>query len=171
MIAVSMAISVQDAANYLRNVQTLSTAAIACSLVLQPNTTHPVSLDTPAMSAMASALDRSTAQFEKLCHQATDILAQLRPLLSAGGASEARTTGNTASNPDLLQAAAGALSLAAHNAVTNQQQTNITAQAAATMGVATLYSIDTASTGVATKEILDAATHSAPQVDTATPVA
>lgn len=56
---------------------------------------------------------------------------------------------------NLYQATAQALSNAAHNATTSQQQTNITAQAATTMGVATLYAIDTASTGIATKDILN----------------
>ncbi|TBR41728.1 glycerol-3-phosphate dehydrogenase [Marinomonas agarivorans] len=55
---------------------------------------------------------------------------------------------------NLFQATSQALANAAHNATTAQQQTAITAQAATTMGVTTLYSIDTASTGVATKEIL-----------------
>jgi len=55
---------------------------------------------------------------------------------------------------NLFQATAQALANAAHNATNAQQQNNITAQSATTMGVATLYSIDTASTGVATKQIL-----------------
>ncbi|ADZ91955.1 RebB family R body protein [Marinomonas mediterranea] len=55
---------------------------------------------------------------------------------------------------NLFQATSQALANAAHNATTAQQQTAITAQAATTMGVTTLYSIDTASTGVATKDIL-----------------
>lgn len=55
---------------------------------------------------------------------------------------------------NLYLATAQALSNAAHNATTMQQQTNITAQAATTMGVALLYSLDTASTGKATKAIL-----------------
>ena len=55
---------------------------------------------------------------------------------------------------NLFQATAQALANAAHNATTAQQQTNVTAQAATTMGVAMLYSIDTASTGIATKTIL-----------------
>jgi len=55
---------------------------------------------------------------------------------------------------NLYQATSQALSNAAHNATTSQQQTNVTAQAATTMGVATLYAIDTASTGIATSEIL-----------------
>lgn len=54
---------------------------------------------------------------------------------------------------NLYQATAQALSNAAHNATTSQQQTNIIAQAATTMGVAMLYAIDTASTGVATSKI------------------
>ncbi len=54
---------------------------------------------------------------------------------------------------NLFQATAQALANAAHNATSSQQQTNITAQAATTMGVTTLYSIDTASTGIATTKI------------------
>ncbi len=55
---------------------------------------------------------------------------------------------------NLYQATAQALANAAHNATNAQQQANITAQAATTMGVATLYSLDTASTAEATKAIL-----------------
>ena len=55
---------------------------------------------------------------------------------------------------NLFQATSQALSNAAHNATSAQQQTNVTAQAATTMGVATLYSLDTASTGKATQSIL-----------------
>jgi hypothetical protein len=57
---------------------------------------------------------------------------------------------------NLFQATSQALANAAHNATMAQQQSNITAQAATTMGVATLYGIDTASTGMATKAILGA---------------
>ena len=55
---------------------------------------------------------------------------------------------------NLYQATAQALSNSAHNATSAQQQTGVTAQAATTMGVATLYSLDTASTGKATEAIL-----------------
>ena len=55
----------------------------------------------------------------------------------------------------LFQATAQALGNAAHNATTAQQQTNVTAQAATTQGIITLYSIDTASTGKATEKILE----------------
>ena len=54
---------------------------------------------------------------------------------------------------NLYQATAQALANAAHNATYAQQQAFVTAQAATTMGVATLYSIDTASSGVATRDI------------------
>jgi hypothetical protein len=66
--------------------------------------------------------------------------------------------GNAPANAmgNLYQATAQALANAAHNATLAQQQTNITAQAVTVMGVATLYSIDTASTGMATKAILGA---------------
>ncbi len=57
---------------------------------------------------------------------------------------------------NLYQATAQALANAAHNATRAQQQSYVTAQAATTMGVATLYAIDTATTGVATKQILGA---------------
>ncbi|MGY3451903.1 RebB family R body protein [Bradyrhizobium sp. USDA 4353] len=55
---------------------------------------------------------------------------------------------------NLFQATAQALANAAHNATNSQQQSYVTAQAATTMGVATLYSLDTAATGIATKDIL-----------------
>lgn len=55
---------------------------------------------------------------------------------------------------NLYQATAQALANAAHNATTAQQQTNVLAQAATTMGVALLYSLDVGSTGEATQSIL-----------------
>ena len=64
------------------------------------------------------------------------------------GAAPAQSMGN------LFQATSQALSNAAHNATSAQQQAAITAQAATTMGVATLFSLDTASTGKATSQIL-----------------
>lgn len=54
---------------------------------------------------------------------------------------------------NLYQATAQALANAAHNATTAQQQNNISAQAATTMGVATLYSLATAATGKAVEEV------------------
>ncbi|ATD06197.1 glycerol-3-phosphate dehydrogenase [Pseudoalteromonas sp. GCY] len=54
---------------------------------------------------------------------------------------------------NLFQATSQALANAAHNATAAQQQANITAQAVTTMGVNLLYSIDTATTGIATSKI------------------
>lgn len=51
---------------------------------------------------------------------------------------------------NLYIATSQALSNAAHNATSNQQQTTLTSQAANVQGVSTLYSLDIASTGVAT---------------------
>jgi hypothetical protein len=53
---------------------------------------------------------------------------------------------------NLYQATAQALANAAHNATNAQQQANITAQAATTMGVSMLFSIDTASLGIVTED-------------------
>ncbi|WP_339747772.1 RebB family R body protein [uncultured Maricaulis sp.] len=61
------------------------------------------------------------------------------------------------SEGDLYQAESQALSNAAHNATVSQQQTNVTAQAATTMGVPTLESVDTESTGTATEEMFGSA--------------
>jgi Killing trait len=54
---------------------------------------------------------------------------------------------------NLYIATSQALSNAAHNATSAQQQSGITMQAATTQGVGTLYSLDTAATGVATRRI------------------
>ncbi|WP_246792576.1 RebB family R body protein [Burkholderia perseverans] len=56
---------------------------------------------------------------------------------------------------NLFQATAQALANAAHNATNAQQQSYVTSQAATTMGVATLYAIDTATDGIATSKILN----------------
>ncbi|WP_414441657.1 RebB family R body protein [Burkholderia sp. 22PA0099] len=55
---------------------------------------------------------------------------------------------------NLYQATAQALANAAHNATMAQQQMYVTAQAATTMGVSLLYSLDTGATGMAAKKLL-----------------
>jgi Killing trait len=55
---------------------------------------------------------------------------------------------------NLFVATGQALSNAAHNATSNQQQSYVTMQASTTQGVSTLLSVDTASTGVATSKVL-----------------
>jgi hypothetical protein len=54
---------------------------------------------------------------------------------------------------NLFIATGQALANAAHNATNNQQQSYVTMQASTTQAVSTLLSVDTASTGVATKRI------------------
>jgi hypothetical protein len=77
--------------------------------------------------------------------QITDAVTQTN--VGVSGEAPAMAMGN------LYQATAQALSNAAHNATTAQQQTNTTAQAATTQGVALLYSIDTASSGKDVEQI------------------
>jgi|GEM_PF-6955152 len=61
----------------------------------------------------------------------------------------------TQQNPqDLQSAAIAALSKAYENAVQAQENTDTIAQATLTQGIATLYSVDTASTAVATDNLL-----------------
>lgn len=77
--------------------------------------------------------------------QITDSVTQAN--LQVLGTSPAIAMGN------LYQATAQALANAAHNATQAQQQMYVTAQAATTMGVSLLYSLDTATTGVTTSKI------------------
>jgi hypothetical protein len=56
---------------------------------------------------------------------------------------------------NLYQATAQALANAAHNATNAQQQSYVTAQSATTMGVVTLFALDTASAGVSASDILN----------------
>jgi len=77
--------------------------------------------------------------------QVTDSVTQVNTKVV--GEAPSVSTGN------LMIATSQALSNAAHNATSGQQQTGMTAQAATTTGITTLFSIDTASTGVATSEI------------------
>jgi hypothetical protein len=54
---------------------------------------------------------------------------------------------------NLFVSTSQALSNAAHNATNNQQQSYVTMQASTTQGVATLLSVDTASSGKATAKV------------------
>ncbi len=78
--------------------------------------------------------------------QITDSISQVNAKVL--GDSPAVAMGN------LFVATGQALSNAAHNATNNQQQSYVTMQASTTQGIATLLSVETASTGVASKEIL-----------------
>jgi hypothetical protein len=77
--------------------------------------------------------------------QITDSVSQVNT--GVLGDSPAVATGN------LMIATSQALSNAAHNATSGQQNAGVTAQAALTQGVSTLYSIDTAASAVGTAKI------------------
>lgn len=77
--------------------------------------------------------------------QITDSVSQVNTKVL--GDAPAVATGN------FMLATSQALSNAAHNATSGQQNAVVTAQAALTQGVSTLYSVDTASAGVATRQI------------------
>ena len=79
-------------------------------------------------------------------NQITDSVTQAN--VQVLGSSPAIAMGN------LYQATAQALANAAHNATMAQQQMYVTAQAATTMGVSLLYSLDTGATSAATRKIL-----------------
>jgi hypothetical protein len=79
-------------------------------------------------------------------NQITDSVTQAN--VQVLGSSPAIAMGN------LYQATAQALANAAHNATLAQQQMYVTAQAATTMGVSLLYSLDTGATSAATRKIL-----------------
>ncbi|MEM9458283.1 MAG: RebB family R body protein [Myxococcota bacterium] len=79
--------------------------------------------------------------------QITDSVTQAN--VEVVGASPAVAMGN------LYQATAQALANAAHNATMAQQQLYMLAQAATTMGVSLLYSLDTSATGGAASKALD----------------
>jgi hypothetical protein len=55
----------------------------------------------------------------------------------------------------IYQSMAHSLGILMENAVTAQQNMNVIGQASVTQGVTMIYSVDTASAGAATKEILD----------------
>ncbi|MBI4662253.1 MAG: RebB family R body protein [Verrucomicrobia bacterium] len=55
---------------------------------------------------------------------------------------------------EVYVATSQALANAAHNATTGQSQTNLTAHASLVQSVATLFSLDIATTGIGTQKIL-----------------
>ncbi|TLP43778.1 MULTISPECIES: RebB family R body protein [Cohaesibacter] len=78
--------------------------------------------------------------------QITDAVTQTN--VKVLGDAPAVATGN------LYQASAQALSNAAHNATSAQQNASTVLQATTTQGVSTLYEADTASTGIAESKIM-----------------
>jgi hypothetical protein len=86
------------------------------------------------------------AQSTAVNDQVTDSITQVNTKVL--GDAPAMAMGN------LFVATGQALSLAALNATNAQQQNNMTAQAATTMGITTLYSINTAATGISASDLL-----------------
>ena len=80
-------------------------------------------------------------------NQITDSVSQSN--VEVVGSSPAMAMGN------LFMTTSQALSNAAHNATSGQQQTNVTAQAATTQSVSTLFCLDTATTGLTTTKIFE----------------
>jgi len=157
VIAQTVALSVQDGANYLRNIQTLSTASIGSALA-NFNTTRN-SEDLKILRTSQALVESGTQEYTSLCTAASDILEKLRTLRSTDNPRELRM-GDHHSGPlgELLRAVVHALSQATENTVVSQQQANVTAQAALTMGIATMYSIDTAALGRESAIILNTQT-------------
>ncbi len=79
-------------------------------------------------------------------YHVTDSVAQANTKVI--GVAPAMATGN------LFQASAQSLGLAALNATQAQQQNNINAQASSTVGLTTLYTVETATDTVGTSDIL-----------------
>ena len=141
-VAQSVALSVQDAVDSVRNVSTICTAAIGATLVRMQTGGDAKSL-AEEIQLIQEILAKATASLQATWKEAAAFLAQ----------APHRESSATEADTPLSAAVAQAIANAAHNAVTAQQQTNITAQAATTMGVATLYSLDTAAAGIATKAV------------------
>lgn len=135
-VAQSVALSVQDAADYLRNLTTVCTASIGRSLARLDSGGNAGSIE--EIQQAQQIVTQATAEWNRVRTEALEFLEQL---------SQAARSCNASAAPSTHAIAAGvadALSLAAHNAVTSQQQTNVTMQAATTMGTATMFSVDTA---------------------------
>lgn len=82
----------------------------------------------------------------------TPLNAQITDAVTQGGV-KVLADSPALSLSNLYQMVSQSLGLSAQNAVMSQQQTNIIHQAATTQGVSVLYSVDTASTGIATQQI------------------
>jgi hypothetical protein len=82
-------------------------------------------------------------------------LALALPATAAAGSSSAAAEAPAAQLGDIYQATAHAIGIAMQDAVSVQQQSNVTFHAATTMGVSTLYSLDDAAEGTSAASLLD----------------
>jgi hypothetical protein len=164
-VAQSVALSVEDAANYLRNLRIICTAAIGRFLAQIENTGEGKGALEEIQSAQ-EILAKAAEDFQRVYKEAATFLEQR----SQSGKSAVTDSGERQANlgtghktAELSEAAIQALAQAIRNAVTTQQQMNVTAQASTTMGLATLYSIPTGATGMAEKKALQDGAHQAAQ--------
>ena len=74
---------------------------------------------------------------------------------TAGATPQSLALSPATSLQDVYAGVGQALAEAAKNAIAAQQQCNVTIAAITTMGVSTLFSLDTAATGMASQEELD----------------
>ncbi len=155
-VAQSVALSVQDAANSLRNLRTLCIAAIGRSL-RQIEITGDLKTNGPELEMVQDMLAKGTSGFQQIYKDATVFLQEL----SLKEKSPTFTQGEVLSAPDATREAGIPPSIpkellqAVFGAVLAQQEANITAQASTTQGIATLYSLITAIVAKAEQKALE----------------
>jgi hypothetical protein len=143
LVAQLVALSVQNAASHLGSLRVLCTAAIGRSLG-QLESTGDVKSDSQWIRVAQDIVAKGSSEFHYICREATTLLEQI---------SDGRSL-ESAQAADRLESPSEALSVALDNAIQAQQQANVRAQASTTMGIATLYSLVTAATGLAEKKEL-----------------
>jgi hypothetical protein len=142
LVAQLVALSVQNASSHLGSLRILCTAAIGRALG-QLESTGDVKTDSQWIQVAQETVAKGATEFHQICGQATTLL---------GHISEGRSSDSP--GDERAELTSETLSVALNNAIQAQQQANVTAQAAATMGIATLYSLVTAATGLAEKKEL-----------------
>jgi hypothetical protein len=83
------------------------------------------------------------------------ILALVLPAAAAAGSSSNAAEAPAMQLGNIYQTNAHTIGIIMQNAVSAQQQSNVTFQAATTMGVSTLYSLDDAAEGTSAASLLD----------------
>jgi len=100
-------------------------------------------VDAATQHALTGVIQKALADVQQTTAQAGGSAAAMLPEIAAG---------KTATGQDLDPVLVHAVGLSYQNAVTAQQQVNITQQAAATMTISTILSLVTATLGVAVKK-------------------
>jgi hypothetical protein len=145
-VAQAYTIAVQDGANYLRNIQAIAVAAI--SFALKSMLSSPTANESLPLGTSKQVLDDALVQFQQLASLATVGLEKLHPPQQPGLPADSPSPRDAFPQSSMTD-----LATALRNAIVQQQNANITAQAATVMGVSTLYSLDSAAAGEAVREI------------------